>query len=100
MVGGAHEPPRPPPKMEAKLGLKRLEAQVGLHLGGGLGGQEAPIDIFSTPKMSGRSHGRAKLTRSLWNPLIDNFQRNQSPDNKAKTEHPNTPTRRSAVADT
>ena len=33
-----------PPKMEANLGFKNrfLGAQVGLHFGGGLGGQEAP----------------------------------------------------------
>ena len=35
-------------QMEANLGSpdEFLGAQVGLHFGGGLGGQEAPIDIF------------------------------------------------------
>ena len=41
---GAQGPPRPPSKIEVNLAFKRvfLGAQVGLHFGGGLGGQEAP----------------------------------------------------------
>ena len=48
MVIGAQELPRPPPKMEAKLDFNKrfLEGPSWLPFWRGLGGQEAPIDIF------------------------------------------------------
>ena len=47
----------------------------------------------------GTPQGRALKKRGFWDPLIDNFQENQTPDNKAKPNNSTRPARRSAVAD-
>ena len=41
--------------------------------------------------LAGWGERRAEATGNLWAPLIFNFQRNQSPDNKAKADYPHTP---------
>ena len=72
-----------PSQNGSQLGPQKFifESPSWLPFWRGFGGQESPIDICLSAQ---DTIDVARRARSLWDPLIYNFQRAQSPDNKAK----------------